>query len=79
MPDTIKDLLWKNEKAILIVGECKFQNAPLDKAEFEKFMDKIKYIPVTDPQINIFSLGGFTDHVLENSGKCRLISLDDMY
>lgn len=26
-----------------------------------------------------FSLGGFTDHVKKNAGKCRLIEIDEMY
>lgn len=35
------DLLGKNGKEILLVGECKFKNTPFDKAEFENLMDKI--------------------------------------
>ncbi len=73
------DLLGKNEKSILLVGECKFKNAPFDKTEFEKLMDKIKYLPVTDPVICIFSLHGFTDYVKNNARNCKLIKIDDMY
>ena len=73
------NLLGKNEKSILLVGECKFKNAPFDKTEFEKLMDKIKYLPVTDPVICIFSLHGFTDYVKNNARNCKLIKIDDMY
>lgn len=73
------DLLGRNGKSILLVGECKFRNAPFDKEEFENFLDKIRYIPATNPEICVFSLGGFTDHVKKNAGKCRLIEIDEMY
>ena len=73
------DLLGKNGKEILLVGECKFKNTPFDKTEFENFMDKIKYLPVSDPQIFIFSLNGFSDYVKQNAGKCTLVSIEDMY
>jgi AAA+ ATPase superfamily predicted ATPase len=73
------DLLGKNDKNIMLVGECKFKNSPFDKEEFEWFMDKIKYIPASAPVICIFSLGGFTKYVKENAGTCMLIGIDDMY
>lgn len=73
------DLLGKNDKNILLVGECKFKNEPFDKEEFEKLKDKIKYLPVTDPIVCIFSLSGFTEYVKKNAGKYKLISIDDMY
>lgn len=73
------DLLGKNDKNIVLVGECKFKNAPFDKAEFDRFLDKIKYLPVTDPVVCIFSLSGFTDHVKLNAKGCRLIDIDNMY
>lgn len=73
------DLLGKNGRDILLVGECKFKNTPFDKTEFDKLLDKIKYLPVRQPEICIFSLSGFTDYVKENAGQCRLISLDEMY
>ena len=73
------DLLGKSEKNILLVGECKFKNAPFDKKEFEKLTDKIKYLPTVQPVVCVFSLGGFTDYVRENANGCRLITLEDMY
>ncbi len=73
------DLLGKNDKNILLVGECKFKNSTFDKSDLEKFMDKIKYLAVTDPIICIFSLSGFSDHVKNNAGNCRLIGIEDMY
>ncbi len=73
------DLLGKNDKRILLAGECKFRNTAFDKAELEKLLDKIKYLPVTDPIICIFSLNGFTDYVKDHAKNCRLISIEDMY
>ena len=73
------DLLGRNDKNILLTGECKFKNTPFDNAELENFMSKIKYLPVTDPVICLFSLNGFTDSVKKNAGNCRLISIEDMY
>ena len=73
------DLLGKNGKDVLLVGECKYKNAPFDKTEYEKLIDKIKYLPTTNPLICIFSLGGFTDYIKKTAKGCRLISIDDMY
>ena len=73
------DLLGKNDKNILLVGECKFKNSTFDKSDLEKFMDKIKYLPVADPIVCIFSLSGFSDYVKNNAGNCRLIGIEDMY
>ena len=73
------DLLGKNGKNILLAGECKFKNSQFDKTEYEKLMDKIKYLPVSNPLICIFSLGGFSAYIKENSQNCKLISLADMY
>ena len=73
------DLLGKNAKNILLVGECKFKNTQFDKTEYEKLLDKIKYLPVSNPLVCIFSLAGFSDYVKENAQNCKLISIDDMY
>ena len=73
------DLLGKNGKQILLVGECKFKNSEFDKAEYEKLLDKIQYIPANNPIVCIFSLGGFSEYVKDNSKGCKLISLDEMY
>ncbi len=73
------DLLGMNQKEVLLVGECKFKNSSFDQADFETFVDKIRYVPSTDPSICIFSLGGFTESVRKNPGKCTLIGIDDMY
>ena len=73
------DLLGTNGKDILLVGECKFRNAPFGKTDFDHLQDKIKYIPARSPLVCIFSLGGFTDDVKDLSGDYRLISLDEMY
>ena len=42
-------------------------------------MDKIRYLPVKNPIICIFSLSGFTDYVKNKANNCRLISIEDMY
>lgn len=73
------DLLGKNGKNILLVGECKFKNSQFDKAEYDDFIDKIKYIPATNPVVCIFSLGGFSKYVKENAKGWNLITLDEMY
>lgn len=73
------DLLGKNGKDILLVGECKFKKSQFDKTELEKLIYKIKCMPVIDPTICIFSLGGFSDYVRQNAGSFKLIEIDDMY
>lgn len=73
------DVIGKNAKKILLVGECKFKKSQFDKPEYEKLMDKIKYLPATNPLICIFSLAGFTDYVKANAKNCKLIEIDDMY
>ena len=60
-------------------GECKFKNTKFCKAEYEKFIEKVKYLPVTSPLICIFSLSGFSDYVKENAKGCKLIGIDEMY
>ena len=73
------DLLGKNTRNILLVGECKFKKTQFDKTEYEKLMDKIRYLPVSNPLVCIFSLNGFTDYVRDNAKNCKLIGIDDMY
>ena len=73
------DLLGKNAKNILLVGECKFKKSQFDKVEYEKLMYKIKYLPVSNPRVCIFSLRGFSDYVKENAQNSKLIGLDAMY
>ena len=73
------DLLGRNGKDILLVGECKFKNTPFDKADYEKLTDKIKYLSTVHPSVCIFSLSGFTDYVRSNAKHCRLYGIEDMY
>lgn len=73
------DLMGRNNNNILLIGECKFKNSPFDKTELGKLLEKTRYILASNPQICVFSLSGFTEEVIKNSGNCRLISLDDMY
>jgi AAA+ ATPase superfamily predicted ATPase len=73
------DLLGKNDSKIILIGECKFKNKAFDKIDLESLMDKIRYLPVKNPIICIFSLSGFTDYVKNKANNCRLISIEDMY
>ena len=73
------DLLGKDGKSVLLLGECKFKNEKFDKADYESFIDKVKYIPASNPLLCIFSLNGFSDSVKKMAGNCRLIGIDEMY
>ena len=73
------DLLGRNNKEILLIGECKFRNSPFGMEELEKLLDKARFIPASNPEIYVFSLSGFTDEVIRNHKNCRLLKLDDMY
>lgn len=73
------DLLGRNNKEILLIGECKFSNSPFGMEELEKLLDKARFIPASHPEIYVFSLSGFTDEVIRNHKNCRLLKLDDMY
>ena len=73
------ELIYEVNNNILLLGECKFKNSPFDKAEYEKLMDKIKFIPANQPLLCIFSLHGFSDYVKENAKNCKLISIEEMY
>lgn len=73
------DLLGRNNKEILLIGECKFRNSPFGMGELEKLLDKARFIPASHPEIYVFSLSGFTDEVIRNHKNCRLLKLDDMY
>ena len=73
------DLLGKNDNNIELVGECKFKHALFDLREYDKFMEKLKYLPAIHPELYLFSLSGFTEEVKKNAGNCKLICLDDMY
>lgn len=73
------DLLGKNDSKIILIGECKFKKKAFDKTDLESLMDKIRYLPVKNPIICIFSLSGFTDYVKNKANNCRLISIEDMY
>lgn len=73
------DLLGRNNKEILLIGECKFRNSPFGMEELEKLFDKARFIPASHPEIYVFSLSGFTDEVIRNHKNCRLLKLDDMY
>ena len=73
------DLCGRNDKNIVLIGECKFRNEEFDKAELEKFIKKIKMLHAEDPFLCLFSLSGYTEYVKENHREIKLFTLDDMY
>lgn len=73
------DILGKDGKDILIIGECKFQNEKVDKETFEDFLEKTRYIKSKNPLLCMFSLNGYTDYVIKNAGSVLLLTLKDLY
>lgn len=73
------DIIGKDGKNILIVGECKFTNEKVDKEVFESFLDKVSYIKSKKAMLCIFSLKGYTDYVKENAESVRLLTIEDLY
>ncbi len=73
------DLLGRDSRDIRLIGECKFKKEPFGRAELEKLLDKVRYLPAADPLICIFSLSGFSDYVKENASGYILIDIDSMY
>lgn len=73
------DVLGKNGKDIQIIGECKFHNEKIDKAIFEEFLEKVRYIKAKNPLVCMFSLSGYTDYVKANAGDVLLLTIDDLY
>lgn len=73
------DIVGRLDKQIMIIGECKFKNEHFDKSEFENFLEKIKYMPVQNPKLIIFSKSGFSKYVKEQSMGARLVTLEEMY
>ncbi len=73
------DLLGKNGKDVLLIGECKFRNEKVDKATFEEFLEKVRYIRTSKPLVCMFSLSGYTEHVKENAGDVLLLTIDNLF
>ncbi len=73
------DLLGKNGKDILLIGECKFRNEKVDMATFEEFLEKVRFIRTSKPLVCMFSLSGYTEHVKENAGDVLLLTIDDLF
>ena len=73
------DIIGKNGNDILLVGECKFRNAPFEKSDYECFCDKVRYVSANNPIKCIFSLGGFSDYVRKNAKDCILVDINEMY
>ena len=60
------------------VGECKFKKSQFDKTEYEKLMDKIKYLPVSNPLVCIFVIFlAIYNSPKKNITKRRKISLQN--
>ena len=73
------DIIGKNGKDTLVLGECKFKNEMVDKETFESFLEKTSYIKSKKLLLCMFSLNGYTDYVKENAGDVRLLTLEDLY
>ena len=69
-----------NKKAV--IGECKFRNSRFGSEEEKKLIDRARLIyPYTAIHFVLFSVGGFTEEVLEGAEdrKVNCVRLEDMY
>lgn len=73
------DLLGLDGKTYVLAGECKFKSEKFGKEELDSFLDKLNYLPATNLKAMLFSLSGFSDYVVENSGNLTLVTLEEMY
>ena len=73
------DIIGKNGKDILVIGECKFKNEKVDKDVFESFLEKSHYIKSKKPLLCMFSLSGYTDYVKNHADDVLLLTLEDLY
>ncbi len=73
------DIIGRDGKDILIVGECKFTNEKVNKEIFDSFMEKTHYIKGQNPLLCMFSLKGYTDYVVENAEGVILLTIEDLY
>lgn len=71
------DLVAKEGKRVVLVGECKFRNQSFDFGELEKLREKIDLLPMRAPAIALFSLAGFTPEVLAED--VLTVDLEAMY
>ena len=73
------DLLGKDGKDVLIIGECKFRNEKVDRNTFEAFLEKAHYIKSKKALLCMFSLKGYSDYVMENADGVLLLTMEDLY
>ena len=73
------DLLGRNGKDNVLIGECKFKEQNFAKKDLDNFLSKISYIPAMNPAIILFSLSGFSETIINNSDKYILVDINDMY
>ena len=73
------DLYGKCDKAVVLVGECKFRKKKFDKDDLKMFLEKLALLNIDKVFICLFSLSGFTKYVENHSDDMLLIKLDDMY
>ena len=71
------DLVGKEGRRVVLVGECKFRNQKFDKGELVKLMEKVDLLPVHTPRIVLFSLSGFTSEVMDED--ILAIDINAMY
>lgn len=66
-----------------MIGECKFRNRTFGKEECETLMDRARLLaPYRIEKYLMFSLGGFSDWVVERAqsdSAAILVSVDSLY
>ncbi|WP_405381262.1 ATP-binding protein [Phascolarctobacterium sp.] len=62
--DEIDILAMDNRKQKLLLGECKYKNTPMRKADLEHLQGKMKFAGTTEAYYYLFSKNGYSDDVL---------------
>ena len=73
------DLLGLDGKNFVLAGECKFKSEKFDKEDFDNFLNKLKFLPISNPKVMLFSLSGFSDYVTENARNLTLVTAEDLF
>ena len=71
------DLVGREGKKIVFVGECKFRNQPFGESEFKDLLEKVELLPARDPALVLFSLSGFSSGMKKQP--VTLFDIDDLY
>ena len=73
------DLVGREGKNIALAGECKFRRQTFSKKDMQHFLDKVRYLPATNPLLILFSLSGYEQGVKDMTQSAILIDIDMMY